>query len=48
MERFSVHTTDRTSMVSITSQVNDAVKKSGVTNGFCYVFIPHTTAAGND
>ena len=45
MEKFSVHTTDRTSMVSITSQVNDAVKKSGVTNGLCYVFIPHTTAA---
>jgi len=45
MERFSVHTTDRTSMVSITSQVNDAIKKSGVTNGLCYVFIPHTTAA---
>jgi secondary thiamine-phosphate synthase enzyme len=45
MEKFSVHTTDRTSMVSITSQVNDAVIKSGVTNGLCYVFIPHTTAA---
>jgi len=45
MEKFSVHTTDRTSMVSITSQVNDAFKKSGVTNGLCYVFIPHTTAA---
>ena len=45
MEKFSVHTTDRTSMVSINSQVNDAVKKSGVTNGLCYVFIPHTTAA---
>ena len=45
MERFSVHTTDRTSMMSITSHVNDAVKKSGVTNGLCYVFVPHTTAA---
>lgn len=45
MEKFSVHTTDRTSMVSVTSKVNDAVKKSGVNNGLCYVFIPHTTAA---
>ena len=32
-------------MVSITRHVNDAVKKSGVTNGLCYVFVPHTTAA---
>ena len=45
MERFSVHTTDQTSMVSITRQGNDAIKKSGITNGMCYVFIPHTTAA---
>ena len=45
MERFSVHTTDQTSMVSITRQGNDAIKKSGITNGMCYVFIPHTTPA---
>jgi secondary thiamine-phosphate synthase enzyme len=45
MEKFSVHTTDRTSMINITGKVSDAVKKSGVTNGLCYVFVPHTTAA---
>jgi secondary thiamine-phosphate synthase enzyme len=45
MEKFSVHTTDRTSMQNITSQVNDIIKKSGIKHGLCYVFIPHTTAA---
>ena len=45
MERFSVHTTDRTSMMNITSHVHDAVKKSGISDGLCYIFIPHTTAA---
>jgi len=45
MEKFSVHTTDRTSMQNITSQVNDIIKKSGIKHGLCYIFIPHTTAA---
>ncbi len=44
MEKFSVHTTDRTGMSNITAQVSDAVKKSGIQNGLCYVYIPHTTA----
>ncbi len=45
MEKFSVHTTDRTSMSDITNQINDLVKRSGVKDGLCYIFIPHTTAA---
>ncbi len=30
---------------NITDKVRDAVKKSGVQNGICLVFCPHTTAA---
>ena len=32
-------------MYNITKQVKDAVKKSGVKDGICVVFCPHTTAA---
>ena len=45
MDKFSVHTTDRTSMLNITNQVNDIIEKSGTKHGLCYIFIPHTTAA---
>jgi len=31
-------------MVDITRRVAEAVEKSGVTDGVCHVFIPHTTA----
>lgn len=44
MKSFSVHTTDQTSMVNITSKVNEIVQSSGISDGVCYVFIPHTTA----
>ena len=30
-------------MVDITSQVSAAVSKTGVTDGFCVVYVPHTT-----
>lgn len=45
MKSFSVHTTDQTSMVNITSKVNEIVQSSGISDGICYVFVPHTTAA---
>ena len=32
-------------MISITSQVNQAVAQSGIQEGICVVFCPHTTAA---
>jgi len=32
-------------MLDVTAQVADAVRESGTTNGFCCVFVPHTTAA---
>ena len=43
--RMTVDTTRHTQMVDITGLVKRAVKESGVQDGICTVFIPHTTAA---
>ena len=40
----SVKTGTRIEMVDITSLVQKEVSKSGVTEGICVVFVPHTTA----
>ncbi len=42
---FSVRTTSHTQMINITRQVQQTVSESGVKDGLCIVFIPHTTAA---
>ena len=41
----SINTTKHTQMVDITDLVQKAVEESGITDGICTVFIPHTTAA---
>jgi secondary thiamine-phosphate synthase enzyme len=41
---FQVTTRRRAQLVDITERVAEAVVKSGVTEGLCHVFIPHTTA----
>ena len=41
----NVRTERHTQMKDITAQVRDAVRESGVKDGICMVFIPHTTAA---
>jgi secondary thiamine-phosphate synthase enzyme len=38
-------TTDKEALYDITDQVAEAVKKSGVKEGICLVYCPHTTAA---
>lgn len=45
VKQFQVSTGKHVQMLDITSRVKEAVKKSGVENGLCTVFIPHTTAA---
>lgn len=40
-----ISTKDRTSLVDITSQVEDFVRKSEIKNGMCLVYAPHATAA---
>jgi secondary thiamine-phosphate synthase enzyme len=41
---FEVKTTRRAQLVDITERVGEAVARSGVAEGVCTVFIPHTTA----
>ena len=36
--------TQRENFYNITSQVNEVIKDSGVTDGICVVYCPHTTA----
>ncbi len=42
---FQVRTSKHTQMLDITAEVRAAVRESGVRNGICMVYIPHTTAA---
>jgi secondary thiamine-phosphate synthase enzyme len=40
----SVRTSSRTELLDLTSQVQQAVQQSGVAEGLCHIFVPHTTA----
>ena len=42
---FSVRTGGQTGWINITGEVQKAVTASGVREGICVVFVPHTTAA---
>ena len=41
---FDVQTHDHNELLDITSQVQQVINKSKVTEGLCIVYIPHTTA----
>jgi secondary thiamine-phosphate synthase enzyme len=41
----SVKTTGRTEMIDITEEVQSAVRSSGLEDGLCMIYVPHTTAA---
>ena len=43
--RLNVKTTAHTQMLDVTAQIQKAVTDSGVRDGICTVFVPHTTAA---
>lgn len=42
--RLSVRTGGRVDFQDITATVRDTISSSGVRNGVCHVFVPHTTA----
>jgi len=44
MKTISVPTHDHVQMIDITSEVADAIRESGVREGLCVVYTPHTTA----
>lgn len=37
--------TDKEALYNITPYIEDALKKSGVKSGLCFIYCPHTTAA---
>jgi secondary thiamine-phosphate synthase enzyme len=41
----SVKTSSRTELIDITSKIENMVKDSGVTEGLCMLYVPHTTGA---
>jgi secondary thiamine-phosphate synthase enzyme len=44
IESLRVHTDRRAQLLDVTSEVQSVVAKSGVQQGICYVYVPHTTA----
>ena len=44
MERIHVRTRSPQCLEDITAQVSDAVRRSGVEEGICHLFVTHTTA----
>ena len=44
-QTLTVETSSREQMVDVTARVREAVRQSGVTTGFVFCFVPHTTAA---
>ena len=44
MVTLEISTRAKTELVDITAQVAEAVRESGVGEGVCHVFVPHTTA----
>lgn len=45
METINVKTSSREELVDITSQVIKIIRDSGIENGTCLIYTPHTTAA---
>ncbi|MBN1579462.1 MAG: YjbQ family protein [Anaerolineae bacterium] len=44
VEQLEIHTPTHTCLVDITSQVQHIVSQTGIKEGLCHIFVPHTTA----
>jgi len=44
LTQFSIRTENRVQLINIDEQLQQAISKSGVQQGLCVVFVPHTTA----
>lgn len=44
MKTLTVKTSSREELIDITDEVEKAVRDSGIKNGVCYLYVPHTTA----
>jgi secondary thiamine-phosphate synthase enzyme len=41
----SVKTREKTELIDVTSDINRLIQESGIEQGLCMVYVPHTTAA---
>jgi len=44
LKYLDIYTERRTHFVDITDEIKEIVNKSGIDEGICYVYVPHTTA----
>ena len=45
IERLHVRTSAKTDLVDITGAIQGVVQRTGIKDGLCFIFVPHTTAA---
>lgn len=45
IHRVDINTLQKMEFLDITDRVKDIIEASGVVNGTCHIFVPHTTAA---
>ncbi|MBI5869791.1 MAG: YjbQ family protein [Actinobacteria bacterium] len=45
MDEIRISSSSRSELIDISGKVQEAVDRSGVVDGVCLVFVPHTTAA---
>jgi len=45
MNQMTIKTGARFEMIDITERIRSLLKDKGFTDGFCFIFVPHTTAA---
>jgi len=45
IQTIEVRTTSKTELLDITHAVEEVIRKVGVEEGVCFLFVPHTTAA---
>lgn len=44
MKTLTIQTQSREELIDITSKVKETIDSSGIRNGMCFVYVPHTTA----
>jgi len=45
IREFSVRTSRRNELMDITPEIRSIIEESGIEEGCCHIFVPHTTAA---
>ena len=45
LHEIAVRTRKRCELIDVTAEVRTVIAESGITDGLCHIFVPHTTAA---